>query len=717
MELLRPSILMSAILPALNFWTRAPLFRLLLPFVAGILVAVYLVQPLPYGYYVLGGLAVALAIIHYLGGSYRYRALFGVANVLFYFVAGYLLANAHTEQFASDHFSKLAKPGTALVVELDEPLLPKARSFKTVLQVRGVLTDSALVPASGQLLAYFQKDSAAAGLQLGDVLVTNCRFADVQPPGNPAQFNYRQYLAFHNIYHQAYIPAGEWQPPTENRANPVMLVAHETRKQLLGVLKKHGLQGDELAVASALMLGYKAELDKDLVRAYSSAGATHVLAVSGLHVGIVFLLLNSFLGFFDRLTYGRFFKAVLLIVAIWCYAFLTGLSPSVMRAATMFSFIIVAGATGRRSNIYNTLAASAIFLLCINPYLVMEVGFQLSYLAVIGIVLLQPPIYQLWEPRWGWVDKIWAISAVSIAAQIATSPLGLLYFHQFPNYFLVSNLLVIPLASVIIYTGAAIFLLSPFDAVAGFLTDVLHYCVWGLNYSVRIIENLPFAILEGISINILETWMLYAFVALLTAYGFLNQRKYLFTAFGLIAVFLGIQVFENWQHEQQARFVVYDVRNTSAYDFIHGRQHLFVADTALLHDENSLLFNVYHHWWERGLTNRTNAVVHASEPIALPGIYYQPEGGKLGEKRIAVARSWPNTSGEMSLQVDVLVVAGNPRGKMAELLAYYQPGALVFDSSNKRWQVEKWVAELEAIKPADLRVHWVERDGAFVLDV
>lgn len=697
----------------MNFWTRAPLFRLLLPFVAGILTAIYLHQPFSFEWYILIAIVLCMLLAHRFVRKYQLRAVFGFLNVCFLFSAGFLLANVHTERFSSDHFSKISQPGDALLVEVTEPLLEKAKSYKAILRVRAVVHDSIAVPASGHLLSYFQKDSLAQTIRYGDVVLVQGRYAEVTAPGNPAEFNYKRYLAWHNIHHQVYLPATDWHATPENVANPVLGVAHETRQQLLGVLRTHGLDGDELAVASALMLGYKADLDKDLVRAYSSAGATHVLAVSGLHVGIVFLLLNSLLLFFERIKYGRIIRALLLIVVIWGYAFLTGLSPSVMRAATMFSFIIVAGATGRRSNIYNTLAASAIFLLCLNPYLVMEVGFQLSYLAVIGIVLLQPPIYQLWEPRWGWLDKIWAISAVSIAAQIATSPLGLLYFHQFPNYFLVSNLLVIPLASVIIYTGVAIFVFAPVPLIAGFLTDVLRYSVWGLNWSVRMIERLPYAILEGITIGIWEAWILYAFVGLLTAYGFLNQRKYLYGAFGLIALFLAVQVGENWQHEQQTRLVVYNVRNTSAYDFISGRGHVFVADSSLLYDDNKLLFHVQHHWWERGLNQRAMVERGRGDTLAVAGIDVCNNQVALGTQHIAVVDDWTRTAYGQALAVDVLVVAGNPRGSIKQLLTGFEPQTLVFDSSNKKWQVEKWLAELEDSTQA---VHWVERDGAFIWD-
>ena len=213
----------------------------------------------------------------------------------------------------------------------------------------------------------------------------------------------------------------------------------------------NGVEGKQLKVASALLLGYRENLDKELVKSYASAGAMHVLAVSGLHVGILYLLLTrifSFLKKVKKVKNGKFILTILIVSFLWFYAIMTGLSASVMRATTMFSFIVIGNELlNRKTSIYNTLAVSAIILMIINPFIVYQVGFQLSYVAVVGIVYLQPKLNRLFYSRYKLVRGVWAITCVSLAAQIATFPLSLHYFHQFSTYFFISNLIVIPASS------------------------------------------------------------------------------------------------------------------------------------------------------------------------------------------------------------------------------------------------------------------------------
>ena len=248
----------------------------------------------------------------------------------------------------------------------------------------------------------------------------------------------------------------------------------------------------------------KDELDFEVKQAYAAAGAMHVLAVSGLHVGIIFLILNTLLAILDTSKKGRIVKAIILLISLWSYAMITGLSPSVLRAATMFSFVIMGTVLNRSSSIYNTLAASAFFILIINPNLLFEVGFQLSYVAVLGIVYLQPLIYKRIYTRWWLLDKVWAITAVSIAAQIATLPLTLFYFNQFPVYFMLSNLLVIPSAAVILILGILLFIASPIPFISESIGWVLNKFIEGLNFGIKEIEVLPNSLIEGLSINVLE---------------------------------------------------------------------------------------------------------------------------------------------------------------------------------------------------------------------
>ena len=250
------------------------------------------------------------------------------------------------------------------------------------------------------------------------------------------------------------------------------------RDKLLNILKENGLKNNELAVASALILGYKDDLGEELKHSYSSAGATHVLAVSGLHVGIIFLVLNFLLNILDKNDRFKISKAILLICFLWAYATITGLSPSVVRAATMFSFVTIGKSFGKSSSIYNTLCASAFVLLVYNPYLIMEVGFQLSYLAVVGIVYFQSIIYKWIYVKNKFLKYIWMITSVSIAAQLTTFPLGLLYLHQSPTYLFASNLFVIPGAMLIIGLGILLFITSWIPLISGGIGWLLAKFIW-----------------------------------------------------------------------------------------------------------------------------------------------------------------------------------------------------------------------------------------------
>jgi len=345
----------------------------------------------------------------------------------------------------------------------------------------------------------------------------------VSPPQNPGEFDHKRYLAFHNVYHRAYLKNTDWVYSGNTSANPLLQFSLTLRNKLLNILSANHIKGNEFSVGAALLLGYEDQLDQDIISSYANTGALHVLSVSGLHVAIVYVFFNWLLFFLDKMKYGAIIKTILLLAFLWLYTLITGLSPSVLRATTMLSFIVIAKASNRYTNIYNTLAASIFLLLLIDPFLIMNVGFQLSYLAVIGIVYIQPKIYDWFYVQNWLLDKTWMLTSVSIAAQIATFPLALFYFHQFPNYFLVSNFIVIPLSTLVIYLGIALFVLAKVSMVALYLSMGFNYSVWFLNESVKEIEKWPYASLQGISITVLENWLFYGFIILF--FYLFNKRK------------------------------------------------------------------------------------------------------------------------------------------------------------------------------------------------
>ncbi|PKP44932.1 MAG: hypothetical protein CVT95_10045, partial [Bacteroidetes bacterium HGW-Bacteroidetes-12] len=500
-----------------------PLVRLLLPFVIGIVVAIYLPSNAIYPFYAFTFLFI-LTIISLLIKNYNLKYVFGILVHINLLLAGYSLTSFKAENKIVTNNN--SNDNQFIIAEISEPIVVKEKSIKAILTIKGIKSKQNWLKSEGRAIIYLQKDSLSIQLKANDIIAFEPMLKDVPPPQNPNEFDFRNYLAYHLIYQQAYLKTSNWTILKKATNLSIFAWASETRKNLINKLENLGIKDDRLHVASALILGYKDDIDAQLKNAYSSAGAMHVLAVSGLHVGIIFLIFNQLLLFLHKIKYGKYIQGVLLILILWIYALLTGLSPSVMRAATMFSFIVGAKMTNRNSNFFNTLAASALTLLLFNPLLIMEVGFQLSYLAVIGIVVIQPLIYNLYYTKWWLLDKIWELTAVSIAAQIATFPLGLYYFHQFPNYFLLSNLIVIPLAIGILYLGLLVLALSPFPVIASFLAKVLDYVILFLNKIVVYIDELPYSLSQNIKFTLLDNYLIYITIILVIL--LINLRKYIY---------------------------------------------------------------------------------------------------------------------------------------------------------------------------------------------
>ena len=512
----------------MSLWNETPLFWFLLLFIAGILLAVYF--PCSGLRWLVLSFSLLICFSFY-QFRYRKKSVYfrnrwkaGFTGYSVVFISGYLLACLHAESSAKAHFRNLdgAKWFVALV---EEPPVEKDKSFKTILRIRYACDSAGWKSASGNCLSYIAKDSLSETLVYGDLLAFSGLPAAVSPPANPDQFDYKKWLAYKQVYDQVYIPAGKWKLLEHHRGSRLQAFSYTLRESLLNIFRKYGISGQDYAVLSALILGYEDDIDQETVSAYAAAGALHVLSVSGLHVGIIFVAINFILGFLNRNKYTRLVKSALIVLFLWFYALLTGLSPSVLRSATMLTFIIIGKSTRQHTSLYNTVAASAFFLLGINPYLVMQVGFQLSYAAVLGIIFLQPAIHAWLNPP-GWLlRQVWGILSVSIAAQLATFPVGLNYFHQFPVYFMVTNLIVIPVSTLIIYGGIGLLALSGWPAGAMVAGHSLGLVVHFMNTMITFIEGLSGSVVSGIFISVFEMWMLYGFLLAFVSFLFKNESR------------------------------------------------------------------------------------------------------------------------------------------------------------------------------------------------
>ncbi len=468
----------------------------------------------------------------------------------------------------------------AVVLEVPQE---KAKSYKSVLQVASVFTADANLQTKEKLIAYFAKNNMALSLKPGDEILFNSTPKEIRNYNNPYEFDYKNFLERKRIYRQVYLNENQWIK-TNNSIRNLKILAEIVREKLLKSYCDQGIHHTELEILSALTLGYKRDLDPETRRVFTSAGASHILAVSGLHVGIVYWVIFMLLGFLREIKFGKFLFVLITIVLLWAYAFITGLSPSVMRAATMFTIFVIGENLNRKSNIYNSLAASAFILLLINPNNLFEPGFQLSYSAVFGIVFLQPKIEKLITVKSKILKFIWTLLTISIAAQITTSPITVYYFGQFPSYFWTTNTFMIPAAMLLIPFGFVLLIFSHVVLLSNFLSIIINLILKLVYSLLLLIEQLPSSVIY-LSANKIQ---LILFIAvLISIFLLLNKPKIRYIKSGLIfLLFLIFSVFiRSTKRLNNTEFIAYNTPKNQSIHLIHGKKNYVISENKLESDE------------------------------------------------------------------------------------------------------------------------------------
>ncbi|MCD4724364.1 MAG: ComEC family competence protein [Bacteroidales bacterium] len=691
-------------------WSQVPLVRLIIPFITGIIISTETETVLFMQEYFLYGIAFMV-----IAGGLTYASVFGYSSrwvygsfiVIFMFMCGYSLTEkkeAHGKKmsgaFKTDRRIYLAR--------IDEIFVMREKSCRGLLSLLSYKDSSGWNSCSGKLMVYTEPDSSLPGISAGTILLIHAELRPVEPPKNPAEFDYRTYLQRKGIYHSTYLKKGQWHVTDRQTAFSIMHFAAKLRSALLDKLVLNGIQGGQLGVSAALLLGDDSHLSTDIRNVYAGAGAMHILCVSGLHVGVVYLVLYSMLGFLKRFRPGKYLVPVLLILSIWMYALITGLAAPVIRASCMISFLIVGSALSRHMNVYNTLAAAAMLMLLFDPYALFAAGFQLSYAAVLGIVSLQRPLYNLLYFRYGIPDKIWAITTVSIAAQLGTLPIVLYYFHQFPMYSLLTNLIVIPLSSFIIYAGFLLMFLPSLSYASSAAAWVLGTLLRLMDMGVSFVEGLPHSVIKDIFIDAVMAWLIYLIIISFSIFLFRKNIKILITGMAILLLFSAYRLFIHHKHAEQRMFIVYAVNKHSAYDIIDGTQHIFMTDSALLSDEGSLNYSIRPHWLQKGLAEdeiRILDTLHFDKKnrgkmliVPLPWLRVAIWQGKLPACKPPDKR----------LKLDYLVLRGICPFEIEDLFLWFDPGMLILDTSVPWWKAERLKAQV-----AEKNVWIVRERGAF----
>ena len=555
------------------FFNNYPILRLLIPFALGIGVAYW--SPLDYSLPLILWLMIGCWII-----SWGYQCKKTLSSTLFsgiflqilFTLTGFCLTCIHFRNqnavFDKENFEN--KPYFVAKI-IDHPA-QKAKSIKVIANIEQT-TEGQTIHQKAVL--YFGKDSLQQPAY-GDVVLIHAKLKEIENSQNPYAFDYKKYMQRKGIFYTAYIHSSAWQKIGQFRGNPIKDKAKQIQQYFSKVFADAGMSGDEYSIITAILLGNDETMEHELKASYASAGVSHILCVSGMHVGVIFMILNFLLQAFDYAKSLRLLKAILLMLFIWVYACITGLSPSVTRAATMFSFVTIGGMLRRNTNIFHSLFASLFILLIINPLLIFETGFQLSYAAVFGIVIFQQKLVELWEPKRKITNYFWNLITVSVAAQLATFPLSVYTFGQFPNYFLLANLSVITLSFVVVVSGVCLLAVSFIPLVSNWIAWLLTHEIKLMNLIIQSIEKIPGAVTENINISWIQ--MLLIYLCIIAFYLLFQQKKKKYYWMGL-ALFLSIVLlfdFDKYQTQHIENRTIYKLSKGMAVGFnYHGKAVIF----------------------------------------------------------------------------------------------------------------------------------------------
>ncbi len=690
-------------------WSARPFVRLVLFLLLGIFLAYYVptIQKLTLttALVFFSSSLLLVIIISLRLKSFRFRGLSGIVIGVSLVLLGIVLGINKLEAVRQNPTLLQSESFTARVV--GEPEI-KQETVKSILKV----TPTANRTISVKVIAFFEKDSLAKKLGPGDLLVFKGRLKKAGSPQNPMAFDYGEYLRQNGIAYLSFLRTGQWKKLASGKKS-LWNFPYRLRKKLITSLHSNGLSGKEYAVASAILLGYNRLMDPKIRNEYAAAGAVHILCVSGMHVGIIYIVFSFLLSFLNRNKRQKLLKTILLLFIIWSYAMLTGLSPSVWRAALMVSLFIVAENLQRDSDPFNTLAASAFILLIVNPFFIFNIGFQLSYAAVLGILIFYHPLYGLLYIKNVVFDKIWSIVVLSTSAQLGAFPIAAHYFHSFPLYFLLTNIAVFFLAYFIVTVGLAFILFSSIGHIAFLLGKFLSATVFLTNLIIHFVASLPHAQFTGLYFPLIKVVLVYSLILFLFLWIYKKNSSFLFPLLTSLFVLLAFATLRKFDRLKQSEFVVYAIPHHTAADIINGNQHFLIADTTLIKQRDKLSYANKNFLIALGLNRRTFTL--QGEKKFQDDYYFFNKGFLAFENyRTFFTGVTPNAYPPLAKKIvlDYLIITGKAPVALKTMESSFDFKEIILTSSLPSYRRKQAIQQAKVL---NIKYYDIREKGAFIL--
>ncbi len=563
-----------------------------------------------------------------------------------------------------------------------------AEKAKTVLcnaTVLHIKDSTAWLPSEGNIKLYLQKDSLSRSLQQGDILVVHTQMRK-PTTSNPDDFDYMRYLLTQGFSATAYADSAHWTYIEHQSRKGIRALAIRCRHFLYERFQQSGLHDAELGVVGALILGYTEDLDSDTRYTFTAAGAAHILAVSGMHTAIIFFVLYSIATFFglrpilykDRRR--RIITTWIIIPLLWFYAFLTGLTPSILRSALMISTMVIGESYYFRTNNYNILAAAAFFELVFFPLHLFTASFLLSYFAVMAILYFEPRFARIWYPKSRVVRWLWDSLTVSLAAQIGTIPLTLFLFGQASNYFFLTNIVVLLLSYVVMLLAIPALIFVSVPVVGNVCGILLQKATQLMIDSAAWIEDLPYAV-TNLQIS---TTMFVCFCGLILCFIIFFRRQqggWLGAGLACLMVFIGIYAWYLTKESKTNRLICFSSTRTPVVLVQEGRESIILTTDSVESLRTTAAFRRHHYLHQPIMVSLPECAPYSFE--------WQGKGYLLIDSPIL-----ENYTLRQPIQSDVLLLGNIGRVSISRLFTLVHAKEVIILPTLSWWKTKQAVAYL-----------------------
>jgi competence protein ComEC len=668
-------------------FAKIPFVRALIPFVLGILAALqFQLEGFSFLVLILLLISSMFLAVRSKERQIQFGLLISMDLLLFFFGTG---ITQHTQLKNSEfYFGKnITSDSVIWIAQVNDIPVNKARSVKFNLKVLEVKNDTGYVASEGNVIAYFQKHTEVERLKPGSIVLIKSKLSEIKGPQNPHSFDFKNYLANHSVYHTSFVDSNSFALLPTQLNSSLWQIGLFIKYSILKRLGTIGLSADARSICAALITGFDDDIDKDVLESFSHSGTLHILSVSGLHVGLIYLVLNYLLGFFDRNKRYKLVQFVFISFCLWFFALITGFSAPVLRSVIMFNLLGLGNIYFRNKsfNQINILAVSAFILLVFDPLLVRDIGFLLSFSALFGILYFNPKLSQLYVNENKIVDHIWKSVCVSISATITTLPITLLIFHQFPLWFAFANLIIVPLSfGLLLLAFVALFKI-------GFVSTIINALTTFMVGFIKLFNADGWAFVDRIDFGFTDSLFMVAILFLITHVFIKRSYYHVFVLMITLICWQLMALVDSYASKTTNELVVFQLSKSSC---VSVKNKLYTVLS--VHDSDQYTMSV-----KPNLISYNNADIYVAP-------FNSVRTGGVRFMALSVEKKIPEI---VSKRLTHLLISDNsipPRS----FLDKTRPKVLIADGSNSYWAVRK----LERLcEEYHIQFHSTYDKGAFVL--